>query len=523
MRKIQLYDTTLRDGEQNKGINYTVEDKIKIAQMLDDYGFDYIEGGWPGSNPKSVEFFERMQTVTLKHAKLVAFGSTRHAKLTSADDPSLQAILATKASIACVFGKSWDLHVMHALNVSLEVNLEMIFDTVKYLKDNGLRVIYDAEHCFDGYKNNPDYAIKTLIAAKNAGADTIALCDTNGGTLPNEIVSIITEIKKHINIPLGIHAHDDSGMAVANSIAAVESGITQIQGTINGFGERCGNANFCSIIPILQLKMGIACISADKLKELTFLSRCIYEIANLIPCEQMPYVGKNAFAHKAGVHVNAVMKNPKTYEHIQPELVGNKHEVTVSELSGIGNLIYVADKLGIIIDKDNPKIKELLQYIKNLENFGYAFEEGEASLELLLHRAIGKKHTFYTLNKFRIISEKNSDTEETVVEAAIKIHVNNNDVYTSAEGSGPIDALEKALLQSLEEIYPMLKTVRITNYKVRILNNKEGLKSLVRVTVEATDGKSIWNTVGVSSDIIEASWHAISDSIEYKLSKSSLG
>lgn len=519
MKKIQLYDTTLRDGEQNKGISYTIDDKIKIAQILDDYGFDYIEGGWPGSNPKSIEFFERMQTVTLKHAKLVAFGSTRRAKLASVDDPSLQAILATKTSVACIFGKSWDLHVVHALNVSLETNLEMIFDTVKYLKDSGLEVIYVAEHCFDGYKNNPDYATKTLMAAQNAGADTIVLADTNGGTLPSEIVSIITEIKKHIKMPLGIHVHDDSGMAIANSIAAVENGITQIQGTINGFGERCGNANFCIIIPILQLKMGIACISSDKLKELTLLSRRIYEIANLIPYEQMPYVGKNAFAHKAGVHVSAVMKNPQTYEHIQPELVGNSREVIVSELSGISNLIYMADKFGIAIDKDSSKIKELLQYIKSMENLGYAFEEGEASLELLLRRAIGKKHTFYTLKKFRIISEKINATEGTVVEAAIKIHINNNDIYTSAEGSGPIEALEKALLQSLEEVYPILKTVRITNYKVRILNNKEGMKSLVRVIVEATDGQNIWNTVGVSSDIIEASWRAISDSMEYKLSK----
>lgn len=519
MNKIQIYDTTLRDGEQGKGISFTVQDKIKITQMLDDYGFDYIEGGWPGSNPKAIEFFKTMQNIKLKTSKLAAFSSTRRAKLQCKDDPNIQSILDAKVPVATIFGKSWDLHVTRALEVPLEYNLEMIFDTVKYLKDHGLEVIFDAEHFFDGYKRNPDYAMKTLHAACEGGADLLALCDTNGGLLPSEMANIIPQIIKQIKKPLGIHVHNDGDMAIANTITAVENGVTQVQGTVNGFGERCGNANLCSVIATLQLKMGISCVSQEKLAQLTSLSRRIYEIANLVPYEQMPYVGKNAFAHKAGVHVSAIMKDPETYEHINPALVGNTREVTISELSGISNLIHKAKGMGITIDKDSPEIKKLIQQIKNLENLGYAFEEGEASLELLLWRAMGKKYQFFSLEKFRIIDEKSSENSGTIAEATIKIHHNDETILASSEGKGPVEALENVLRKSLEKFYPHLVPVRLIDYKVRMLNKEGGAKSFVRVMIDSTDGESIWSTVGVSDNIIEASWLAVVDSIEYKLLK----
>lgn len=522
MQRIQLYDATLRDGGQGKRINFTGNDKIKITQLLDDFGMDYIEGGWPGSNPIDCEFFSKMQGIKLKNAKLSAFGSTRHAKLKPEDDKNLQALVAAQVPVACIFGKSWDLHVTQALCIPLEENLEMIFDSVQFLKKNGMEVIYDAEHFFDGYKRNPEYTIKTLKAAAAGGADNITLCDTNGGSLPSEIATIIEEVKKHIKLPLGIHTHNDSEMGVANSIVAVQQGVILVQGTINGFGERCGNANLCSIIPALQLKLGITCLSKEKLAGLKSLSQSVYAISNIIPNEQAPYVGNNAFAHKGGIHVSAVLKNPETYEHINPELVGNKREVTVSELSGISNLVYKAKTFGFDTNKDDPKLKELMGHIKQLENDGYSFEEGDASFQLLLMRTFREKHIFFTVDFFRVTSDMLPKSNNINSDATIKLSLDGKIFQTSAQGSGPIEALEAALRKALEDSYPILKTVNLVDYKVRMLEGQTGASAKARVAIKYSDGKHIWDTVGVSNNIIEASWFAILDGIEYKLAVNNL-
>jgi 2-isopropylmalate synthase len=519
MPRIEIFDTTLRDGEQGKGISFTVEDKIKIAKILDDIGIDYIEGGWPGSNPKAMEFFDRMKSETLSTAKLVAFGSTRRFKNSAKDDVSLNAIINSGAKTAAIFGKSWDMHVREALKISLDDNLAVIYDSIKYLKDSGMEAIFDSEHFFDGYKHNPEYTLKTILEAQRAGADAIVLCDTNGGALPGEVANIVREIKPQIKCRLGIHAHNDSGLGVANSIIALEDGITHIQGTINGYGERCGNANLCSIIPILKFKMQMDCISSENIQELTKVSHHISEIANMSPEDSQPFVGNNAFAHKAGIHVSAILKNPKTYEHIEPELIGNKQNVTISELSGMSNLVYKAESLGIDIDKTDPKLKTLVTRIKELENQGYAFEEGEASFELLLKRTLGLYKRFFTLEGFRVIDEKRGHDEDIIVEATIKISYNGEIFHTAAEGNGPVSALDNALHESLDAIYPTLSKVHLTDYKVRVLDSKEGTSAMVRVLLESTDGDDKWGTVGVSANIIEASWNALVDSIEYKLLK----
>ncbi|MEW6619552.1 MAG: citramalate synthase [bacterium] len=519
MKKVIIYDTTLRDGAQTEGISFAVKEKIKIAQMIDHLGVDYIEGGWPGSNPKETKFFAEIKNIKLKKAKIVAFGSTRRARCKVEEDPSILNLLDAQTPAICIFGKSWDLHVHEALNISLEENLKLIQDTVRYLKSKGKEVIYDAEHFFDGYKANPEYALATILEAQKAGADVIALCDTNGGMLTYEIEKPIKEVLKVIKVPVGIHAHNDSGMAVANSIMAVKLGATHIQGTINGYGERCGNADLCLIIPNLKLKMGLNCISDDQLKSLTEVSRFVAEMANIVPQSHQPYVGTSAFAHKAGVHASGVQKNPKTYEHIQPELVGNERKILISELAGQTSLLEKAKEMKIDLSKDTPQTQKILAKIKEKEDEGYQYEAADASFELLIKKVLGKYKSAFTLKKFEVIVENRN--RELSSDAIIKIDVKGKQKYIVAEGDGPVHALDTALRKALEESYPLLKEVRLTDYKVRVLDAKEGTAAKVRVLIESTDGKNIWSTVGVSENLIDASWLALVDSIEYILAKRS--
>ena len=515
-KKITIYDTTLRDGTQGEGISLSLEDKLKIAVKIDSLGVDYIEGGWPGSNPKDMEFFEKIKTVPLKYAKISAFGSTRKANTEPEEDKNLQAIIASGAKVACIFGKSWDFHVEVALRTTLEENLRMIEESVGYLKEHGLQVFYDAEHFFDGYKHNPKYALYTLKAAERAGAECIILCDTNGGTLPSEMIEIMRVVASEIQAPLGIHTHNDSDLAVANSIVAVQEGAVQVQGTMNGFGERCGNCNLCSVIPNLQLKAGYQCIPEDRMSSLTEVSRYVSEIANQVQSNNQPFVGLSAFAHKAGIHASAVLKAADTYEHIAPEQVGNKRRILVSELSGAGNLVYKAKELGIDLSVANGQTREIIERIKTLENEGFQFESAEASLELLIRKALKEYSPSFNLLGFKLILEKQG-RDEIVSEAVMKLKVGDHVVHTAAEGNGPVNALDNCLRKALEEAYPFLADVHLTDYKVRVLDEEDGTEADVRVLIESRNQKSSWTTVGVSENIIEASWQALVDSIDYAL------
>jgi 2-isopropylmalate synthase len=513
---VKLFDTTLRDGTQGEGISLSVEDKLKIAARLDELGVHYIEGGWPGSNSKDMEFFERVRGLGLKHAKITAFCSTRRKGIAPEDDQNLKAVLDSGVEVATIFGKSWDFHVHTALQTSLEENLAMIYDSVKFLKSKGLEVIYDAEHFFDGYKNNKDYALETIRKAEEAGADWIVLCDTNGGSLPDEIRAIVSDVCSKMRTPIGIHAHNDCELGVANSLAAVQAGARQVQGTINGYGERCGNANLTSIIPNLQLKLGYSCISPEQLRSLYQTARFVSEVANVSMPVNQPYVGSAAFAHKGGVHVSAILKHPKTYEHIDPQLVGNKQRVLVSELAGQSNLMFKAKELNLDIDMDNSQAKEIIQKIKELEHQGYQFEGADASLELLLREANGHKDEIFTLEKAKITIEKTGDGPF-VSEAVIKINVQGESVYTVAEGNGPVNALDKALRQALGQFYPTLESMHLTDYKVRVIDEKDATAAKVRVLMETSDKENTWSTVGVSGNVIEASWHALVDGLRYGL------
>ena len=517
MKKIILYDTTLRDGAQGEGVTFSVDEKLKIAKKLDEVGIEYIEGGWPGANPKDAEFFQKLKELKLKNSKSVAFGSTRRAKNAAKDDENLKAIVKTGAYGAAIFGKTWDLHVVDALRIPLEENLKLIFDSVQYLKANKLKVFYDAEHFFDGYKANMEYALKTLRAAEDAGADYLVLCDTNGGCVTSEIIEIIEDVKRHVKIPLGIHTHNDSDMANANTVVAVQAGAVMVQGTVNGFGERCGNANLCTVIPNLQVKLGYDCLPPAKIKELTSLSIFVAEVANVKLPDNMPFVGFSAFAHKGGIHVDAVKKNPRTYEHMQPDIVGNKRRVLISDQSGISNVLYKAVELNVELGKDNPATKELLKNLKELENRGYNFEDAEASFELLMKKTLKTHRTFFALEGFRVIVENKAD--KLVSEATIKLTVKGVSEHTASEGNGPVDALNNALRKGLDKFYPTLKQVHLRDFKVRIINPQAATEAICRVTIESTDGKNIWSTVGVSTNLIEASWYALVDSIEYKLLK----
>lgn len=514
--QVTIFDTTLRDGTQGEGISLSVEDKLKIAQKLDALGVTYIEGGWPGSNAKDIEFFIRAKSLNLKHAKITAFGSTRRKNSSAAQDANLNKIIESGVSVATIFGKTWDFHVHKALETTLDENLSMIYDSVKYLRENQLEVIFDAEHFFDGYKNNADYAMAAITQAQEAGANWIVLCDTNGGSLPEEISRIVAAVVKRISVPIGIHAHNDCELGVANSLAAVQAGARQVQGTINGFGERCGNANLCSIIPNLQLKLNYQCITAEQLQSLTNVARYVDEIANVHMPVNQPYVGAAAFAHKGGIHVSAIMKHAKTYEHIVPELVGNKQRVLVSELAGQSNLFFKAQELHLDFDLENAKTKQIIQDIKELEHQGYQFEGADASLELLLREAYDNIEEIFTFESFKILVVKTAGCS-VVSEAIIKLKVDGESVYAAAEGNGPVNALDNAIRKALVQFYPGIKDVQLSDYKVRVLDDAFATASKVRVLIESTDFDNTWNTVGVSSNIIEASWQALVDSIRYAL------
>ncbi len=516
---VEIYDTTLRDGTQGEEVSFSSSDKLLIAEKLDDLGVHYIEGGWPGSNPKDMEFFELVKKMNFKNAKISAFGSTRRPNVKVEKDNNIITLLKAETEVVAIFGKSWDLHVTDALRTSLDENLRMIFDSISFFKKHGRKVVYDAEHFFDGYKRNPDYALKTIKVAEEAGADVIVLCDTNGGSLPFEVEDIVKRVREVVNAPLGIHCHNDTECAVANSIVAVRAGVTHVQGTINGLGERCGNANLCSIIPNLELKMGYTCIGRDNLKKLTSVSRFVYELANMKPWTHQPYVGRAAFAHKGGVHVSAVMRNPSTYEHIDPELVGNVRRVLISDLSGRSNIVYKAQEFGVDLSSDDPLVKELLDTLKNLEYQGYQFEGAEASFEILVKKALRKFKPYFDLRGFRVIVEKRGRDDEPISEATIKIETPFGSLHTASEGNGPVNALDRALRKALEEFYPNLAEMHLVDYKVRILDEYSGTAAKVRVLIESTDGKRRWGTVGVHENVIEASWRALVDSIEYKLMK----
>jgi 2-isopropylmalate synthase len=513
--KIEIYDTTLRDGSQGESVNFSVEDKCRIAEQLDYLGVNFIEGGWPGSNPRDMGFFERAKNLNLKGAQIAAFGSTRRKNNSCEEDPNLQALLQAETPVVTIFGKSWNLHVIDALRLDLDENLQIIWESVKYLSERVPLMVYDAEHFFDGYKSDPEYALKTLRAAAEGRPHRIVLCDTNGGTLPEEIFDITTEVLRHIDIPLGIHCHNDGDLAVANSLAAIRAGAIHIQGTINGYGERCGNANLCSVIPNLELKLGQSSIGLENLKKLRETARFVSEIANLSLDSRSAFVGDSAFAHKGGVHVSAVERNPETYEHIDPEKVGNSRRVLLSDLSGRANLQAKARELGIPVDQEHRVLEEL----KRLENEGYEFEAAEASFELLVSKLNGTYEPFFELVGFRVIDEHRG-TLMPMSEATIKVRVGDRVEHTAASGTGPVNAMDHALRRALDRFYPSLSRVHLIDYKVRVITGSlRGTASLVRVLISSSDGESVWGTIGVSSNIVEASWRALVDSVEYKLMK----
>ncbi|MCS7280943.1 MAG: citramalate synthase [Desulfobacterota bacterium] len=517
---IEFYDTTLRDGAQAEDISFTLNDKLRITELLDDFGIHYIEGGWPASNPKDLHYFREVKKIHLKNSKIVAFSSTIRKTSHPESDESLRLLLDADTEYVTIVGKSWDLHVKDALRVSLDTNLRMVEKTIEYLKKHGKKVFFDAEHFFDGYKRNSEYSMKVLYTAVMAGADALVLCDTNGGSMPYEVYEIVKKVKEDpkITVKLGIHTHNDTEMAVANTIMAVKAGCVHVQGTINGYGERCGNANLCSVIPNVILKMGLEGIDKEKLKNLRRLSLTVDEIANLIPDKKKPYVGESAFAHKGGIHVSAVRRNPETYEHIPPQIVGNKQRVLVSDLSGESNIIQKAKEFGIELDseKDKKHLREILKKIKEMELFGYQFEGADGTLELLIKKVIGLHKKYFDLIGFRVIVEKKGKMKP-VSEATIMVKVNDQIEHTAALGCGPVNALDNALRKALHKFYPSLKEVELVDYKVRVLTTEEGTRAPIRVLIETSDGKRVWGTVGVSENIIEASWEALVDSIDYKL------
>jgi 2-isopropylmalate synthase len=517
--EVKVYDTTLRDGTQGEDVAFSVEDKLRITQRLDDLGVHYIEGGWPGSNPRDIQYFQEVAAIPLSTAKVVAFGSTCRKDTAPEKDANIRALLETKAEVITIFGKSWDMHPLTAMDISLEENLELIAESIIFLKRHVPEVIYDAEHFFDGYKGNKKYALATIRAAEEAGADCIVLCDTNGGTLTYELAEIVREVKGLVKTPLGIHCHNDADLAVANTIMAVKEGVTQVQGTINGLGERSGNANLCSIIPSLQLKMGIKCLTDDRLRKLKDASRFVGELANLPHNKHQPYVGDSAFAHKAGVHVSAIRKSPLTYEHIKPELVGNTRRILISDLSGEANVLAKAEEFNIKLHKGDPATKRIVVALKELENQGFQFEGAEGSFELLIKKAVGRHKKFFDLMGFRVIVEKRGEESAPFSEATIMVKVGDEVEHTAAEGNGPVNALDNALRKALEKFYPELIDVRLLDYKVRVLSAREGTGASTRVLIESWDGKTRWGTVGVSENIILASWQALVDSIDYKLLK----
>jgi len=574
-RQIWIYDTTLRDGSQREGISLSLEDKLRIARQLDRLGVPFIEGGWPGANPKDVQFFWQLREEPLTQAELVAFCSTRRPGMAAADDPMLQPILAAGTRWVTIFGKSWDLHVTEGLKTTLDENLAMIQDTIQYLRANGRRVIYDAEHWFDGYKHNRDYALETLRVAIDAGAEWLVFCDTNGGTLPHEIAQIVHEVIQTLDFPalekaegrrqkagveravgaagekgvrepeelktqnsklktsptphsllptpltfrLGIHTHNDSETAVANALAAVMQGVRMVQGTINGYGERCGNANLCSLIPNLQAKLGFSCIAADQLEHLTETSRFVSEVVNLAPDDHAPFVGLSAFAHKGGIHVSAVERNPLTYEHMQPEQVGNRRRIVISDQSGLSNILAKARSFGIELNKQDPTCRQILNRLKTLESEGYQFEAAEASFELLMREALGKRQKPFEVKGFQVHYNMlpNAESNRATSLATVKLSIDSHEVLEAAEGNGPVSALDAALRKALVNAYPEIDTFHLTDYKVRILDGAAGTSAKTRVLIESSNGHQRWTTVGVSGNILEASYLAVVEGLEYGL------
>lgn len=514
--RIELFDTTLRDGTQAEGINLSLDEKIQIAKRLDRFGMTYIEGGWPGSNPKDIGFFKRVQDVNFKNAKLTAFGSTRHARFAPEDDPNLKELVNSKAPVATIFGKSWILHVTNALRVKPEVNLEMIESSVAFLKSQGMMVIYDAEHFFDGYKGDADYATQTVLAAQKGGAERIVLCDTNGGCIPEEIGKIVDEIKAKVNVPLGIHAHNDSGLAVANTLTAVAHGATHVQGTINGIGERCGNADLTSIIPNLALKMGCDVVSEEQLASLTDLAESVAATADFERPLNQPFVGRSAFAHKGGIHVSAVQRDSTTYEHIVPEAVGNRQRVLVSELSGKSNIVDFLGTMDLDLNDKSPVGQAVLKEVKEKENAGYLYESAGASLEILIKRELGLHKRFFETIAYRVLVDQ-TPAGHLWSEATVRLNVGGTEHYEAADGDGPVNALDRALRKALETYYPGISEVELVDFKVRIIDVKHGSGAKTRVLLTSTDGDHTWVTTGVSSNIIEASWEALLDSVDYKL------
>ena len=523
MSSVNLYDTTLRDGTQREGISFSVVDKLHITQKLDELGIHFVEGGWPGSNPKDIEFFSKAQSLVLSHAKLVAFGSTRRAGVEAETDANLLALASAGVEVITIVGKSSELQVTQVLETTLDENLGMIADSIGYLRGKELTVFFDAEHFFDGFKANPNYALRVLEVAAEAGASCLVLCDTNGGTLPHEITVAVKAARKASSVPLGIHAHNDGELAVANTLVAVNAGVTQVQGTINGYGERCGNANLCSIIPDLKLKMGINCVSDEQLAKLTEVSHYVSEVANLIPDAFSPYVGISAFGHKGGLHVSALKKWAESYQHVDPTQVGNKSRVLVSELSGKENILYKAREKGLDLPPSGKEARKLLKQVKLLESRGFQYENAEASFELLLHRAKPEYQPPFELVDFMVVVEKRRrpptprNMEEMLSEAVVKVKVDSEIMHTAAEGNGPVNALDEALRKALLQFYPSLAQVKLVDYKVRILEESVGTTAQVRVLIESSDGVEEWRTVGSSTNIIEASWLALADSLEYWL------
>ena len=515
--KIQLYDTTLRDGAQGEGISFSGGGKLRLARQLDAFGIDYIEGGYAGSNQKDMTFFEQVQREEFQHAKVVAFGSTRRPDTAIADDPYVAGLLAAGTDVVTIVGKTSELHVRDVLRTTPAENRAMIADTVRALKDRDNQVFFDAEHFFDGYKANRDFTLAALDAAVAAGADMVVLCDTNGGCLPHEIYTITAAVVEALNVPVSIHAHNDMGLGAANALEAVRAGAVQVQGTINGYGERTGNADLCSIIPALQLKMGLDCVPPENLAKLRELSLFADDMVNLRHNPRAPFVGYNAFSHVAGLHVNAIQKNPKTYEHIDPAAVGNARRTVVSELSGASNILLKAIELGVGRDTSKQDAREILAALKELESKGYSFEAADASFRLLIQKVLKKHRSFFELEGFRVIVEKRGKDEPCLSEATIKVRVNDEVEQTVAEGDGPVNALDSALRKALTRFYPAIAKVLLTDFRVRILDPEEATAAKTRVLIESSDGEETWGTVGVSENIIEASWEALVDGVEYKL------
>lgn len=524
MRKIGLYDTTLRDGTQGEGFQLSVADKLSVASLLDDLGIHWIEGGWPGSNPRDKEFFHKAAGLNLKNSRLTAFGSTRRVGLSCDQDPVLRALLEAGTPVVTIFGKSWRFQATHALNIDPAVNLEMIEESVHWLKSRVDEVYFDAEHFFDGYKDDSTYALAAVAAAVRGGADGVVLCDTNGGSLPGEIESITEKVAETTSCLIGIHAHNDGELAVANSLAAVTAGAGMVQGTINGYGERCGNANLISIIPGLEAKLGMKCLPEGRLTTLTEVSRQVDELSNNRPRANQPYVGRSAFAHKGGVHVSAVMKDSKTYEHLEPETVGNRRRVLISDLSGKSNILHKAREYGLDLDASDPATPAIVDMIKDMENKGYQFEGADASFKLLLDKARGRRPVYFRLHELKVESQSRGDggghgITASEARASIRLQVGDVVAETRAVGNGPVHAIDLALRKLIDKFYPALKAVRLLDYKVRVVSSGNSTGSKIRVLVNSTDGKHSWATIGVSENIIDASWFALVDALEFKLVK----